>query len=67
MKGKLLILLLAVLLLLTACGKTRTIACDGCGKQQEIKASSNMDDSWIIYCRECEDQLMDKNGAEAGN
>ncbi|MBR5126178.1 MAG: hypothetical protein IKU68_05535 [Oscillospiraceae bacterium] len=56
MKAKLLIALLAVLLL-SGCGETKTITCDGCGKTQQIKASSNMDDSWIIYCEECEPQM----------
>lgn len=54
MKTKLLIALLAVVALLSGCGETKTITCDSCGKTQEVKADSRMDDSWIIYCEDCE-------------
>ena len=57
MNAKLLIALTAMLLLLTGCGGSKTITCDGCGKTQKISAGSKMDDSWIIYCQECEAKL----------
>ena len=62
MKGKLLIALLAILLVLPGCAKTKTVTCDGCGKQQQIDAGSKMDDSWIIYCKECEERLFGEDG-----
>ena len=54
--------LLAALLLLTGCGETKTVTCDGCGKAVEIKADSNMDDSWIVFCGECETDLFGEDG-----
>lgn len=57
MNAKLLIALTAMLLLLTGCGGSKTITCDDCGKTQKISTSSKMDDSWIIYCQECEAKL----------
>lgn len=50
---KLTVALLSVLLaaLLLACGKV-TLHCDLCGK--ELKADSKMDESWIVFCEECE-------------
>ena len=53
---KLLCLLLAALtmLLLGGCGEAKTLTCDGCGTQVQVPADSNMDDSWVILCAECE-------------
>ena len=39
---------------LPACGKV-TLHCDGCGK--EVRADSNMDESWIVFCSDCEPEL----------
>lgn len=55
------ILLAASVLLLAACGKTKTVTCDNCGKTVRIAANSEMDDSWIIFCSDCEKTLgLDK-------
>lgn len=62
MKTKLLLILLAAFLLLTGCGETRTVTCDGCGETLEIEADSNMDDSWIIYCEECQVEFFGEDG-----
>ena len=67
MKTKLLIALLAVVALLSGCGETKTITCDSCGKTQEVKADSQMDDSWIIYCQECEARIVGGDSAASGN
>lgn len=50
------IILLTVLLAISmyACGKV-TLHCDVCGK--EIRANSNMDESWIVFCTDCEPEL----------
>lgn len=61
MKSKL-IIVLAALLLLTGCGETKTVTCDGCGKQQELPSDSKIDDSWIVYCEECENTLFGGDG-----
>ena len=39
---------------LPACGKV-TLHCDGCGK--EVRADSKMDESWIVFCSDCEPEL----------
>ncbi len=62
MRGKLLILMLVAMLLLSGCGKTRTVTCDHCGKSIEVKEDSNIDDSWILYCGECELELFGEDG-----
>lgn len=44
--------LIAMLVLgLAACGK-KTLHCDKCGK--EVVADSKMDESWTIFCSDCE-------------
>lgn len=55
------LLALTVLLTLAACGKTKTVHCDRCGKDISIEASSNMTDEWIIYCSECEEEVFGDN------
>lgn len=46
-----------MLVLLIGCGEKRTLVCDGCGKDILVRADSNMDDSWIIFCSQCEKEL----------
>lgn len=48
--------------LLSGCGETKTVTCDRCGEPQRVQASSNMDDSWIIYCADCEKELFGEEG-----
>lgn len=57
---KLLCLLTAVCLLftLTACGKTKILHCDSCGKEVTVKESSDMQEDWIIYCEKCNEELF---------
>lgn len=62
MKSKIMVLLLTVALLLSGCGKAKTVSCDRCGEPQKVKASSNVDDSWIIYCTDCEKELFGEEG-----
>lgn len=52
-------LITAVLLLLLAastlaCGKVK-LHCDSCGK--EVYADSKMDESWAVFCSDCEPEL----------
>ena len=44
----------ALLLALTACGKTKLLHCANCNKEVEVAADSNMNEDWILYCSECE-------------
>lgn len=60
--AKMLISLLVIFLMLAGCGARKTVTCDGCGKQLQIKANSNMDDSWIIYCDACNKEFFCEDG-----
>lgn len=56
----LLMLALAMALSLCACGKEmRTVKCDGCGKDIEVDADSNMTDDWIILCEDCGEPVVE--------
>ena len=67
MKLKYLIALLFALLMLTACGETKTVTCDGCGKTIEIEANSNITEDWIVYCEDCELALFGEGGVVSGD
>ena len=58
---KRLALLLAVLMLLTCCGKERIVTCDHCGGEITVKEDSNITDEWIVFCKECEETLFGDN------
>ena len=60
---KIVCLMMALVLMLTlvACGK-RIVTCDGCGKDIEVQAKSNVTDEWILYCSECEVELFGEDG-----
>lgn len=51
--------MMAVLLVLalTACG-VKVLHCDACGKEVKVKESSNMEEDWIIYCEQCNEELF---------
>ena len=51
-------MLLAVLLMLSGCGKTKLLHCDNCNKELTVEEGSNMEEDWIIYCPECEEELF---------
>lgn len=53
-----LILAVSVLFALAGCVKTKTLHCDYCNKEVEVKENSNMDEEWIIYCEECNEELF---------
>ena len=57
---KIFALFLVCLLLfsLSACGKTKTLHCDNCKKEVTVNQDSNMEDDWIIYCKECNEELF---------
>lgn len=65
MKIRKVVCFLLALILLTAlsgCGKTRSVACDGCGKQILVGAGSDITDEWILYCQTCETELFGEDG-----
>lgn len=58
MKKLLIVLILALsLLALTGCGEKRIVHCDRCGKEVKVEADSNITDDWIIFCKECEQEI----------
>ena len=59
MKKVLVLLLVACMLLaVVGCGRTKTLHCDGCGKEVTVKEDSNMEEDWIIYCEQCNEELF---------
>lgn len=56
-----LLALVAMLLTLASCGKTKILHCDGCGTEVEVKESSNMTEEWIVYCEKCNEQIEKDN------
>lgn len=59
MKKKLLLLALLALcvLALVGCGKTKTLHCDGCGKEVQYEADSDITEDAIILCKDCQAKL----------
>lgn len=57
-KIALVITLSFMILSLIGCGKTKIVHCDRCGKEIEVKESSNVDESWTLYCSDCEKELQ---------
>ncbi len=57
---KMICFLLAVCLVfaLTGCIKTKTLHCDYCQKEITVKENSNMNEEWIVYCEECNEELF---------
>ena len=65
-----LISLIALFALLTGCAKgqaasdgtsatvTKTLHCDNCGTIVTVEQASNMEESWIIYCGPCNEELF---------
>lgn len=43
--------------LLVSCGETKILHCDHCGKEIKVSAASNMEEDWIVYCKDCESEL----------
>ena len=52
-----LFLLLVLGSIFISCGRQKTVHCDRCGKELHISADSNVDESWILYCADCEKEL----------
>ena len=55
-KMKRLFILLFVLLTLftvSSCGEKKILHCDECNAEVKVDAASEMDESWTIYCSNC--------------
>lgn len=55
-----LLLALAMTLSLAGCGKEmRTVKCDGCGKDIQVEADSNITDDWLLLCEDCGEPVIE--------
>ena len=56
-KLTILLLVFVISISLLACTPEEVmLECDGCGKS--IPASAEMDNDWVIYCEECQHNLL---------
>lgn len=61
MKKRIVSVVFAMLVLLSTlcgCGEKKELTCDHCGKKVETSAKSNMEEDWLIYCEECNEELF---------
>ena len=58
---RLTLVLAVLLLLLCGCSEKKTVTCDHCGAEIELKPDSNITDEWIVFCKECEENLFGDN------
>ena len=64
MTKKLLAVIFSMLVLTTllcGCGEKKELTCDHCGTKVEVSAKSDMTAEWMIYCSECEKEIMSEN------
>ena len=47
--------------------KTKVLHCDHCDKEVVAKQDSNMEEDWIIYCDECNEDLFDDDPILGGD
>ena len=60
------LLLVAMLLMTTACAKeNRSVTCDGCGTSVTVDADSKITDEWILFCKTCEKERFGEDGIVA--
>ena len=52
---KMFIMLFVFVMLLTvsSCGAKKVLHCDKCNAEVKVAADSEMEESWTIYCGEC--------------
>ena len=53
-----LLLVLSVILVMAACGAKKIVHCDSCGKEIAAEAGSNVEEDWILYCEECNQEIF---------
>ena len=64
-KFVLLSLALTLVFSLVACGgETKTLKCGNCGKDVKVAADSEVDESWGVLCKSCEDKILSEIGDE---
>lgn len=57
MKKRVILLLMALAMTLMACGETRILHCDQCGKEIKVDQNSEMTEDWILFCDECGEEI----------
>ena len=61
MRKRLLALLAVLMLILCGCGETKIVHCDHCGDEITLEADSNITEDWIVFCKQCEEDLFADN------
>lgn len=41
-------------------GNKKTLHCDGCDKPIKVSRKSEMQEDWVIYCKECNNSMSSK-------
>lgn len=54
-----LILLLALLVSMAACGGTKIVHCDRCGCEIELSADDKIEEDWIVFCEDCGEPVVE--------
>ena len=52
------VLALSIFLLMTGCGKKKTLHCDRCNAEVIVDEKNNMEEDWTIYCEACNEELF---------
>lgn len=52
------IMVLCLFLALAGCGKKKTLHCDRCNAEVVVDEKNNMEEDWIIYCEDCNEELF---------
>lgn len=57
---KIIILMLVACALVSfaGCGEKKALHCDGCNTEVQVDVKSNMEEDWIIYCEECNEEFF---------
>ena len=55
------IMVISCIFIMAGCSATKTLHCDNCNKEVKVKENSNMDESWAIFCDECNEELFGDN------
>lgn len=52
------VLVISVLFVFSGCGKTKVLHCDYCNREITVLESNEMNEDWIIYCEDCNEELF---------
>ncbi len=47
------LLVIVTLLTVSSCGEKKILHCDKCNTEVKVDVDSEMDESWTIYCSDC--------------